>query len=408
MAGGVRKRGEKWYYYYEAGSVAGKRKRIERVGGKTKKEAQDKLRKALNEYENAGIHVDETGISFADYFNYWYKNYVMLNLKYKTQKGYIHIIEKHLIPEFGKYRLKSIKTSHLQTYLNSLVNILYSKNTKQGIYGVLSRGFKMAVYPFEYLKDSPMIYAELPKMPNNDLTKKKAKLKIISEKDYERIIERIPVSTPTHIPIQIAYHTGMRAGEVCGLTWDNVDLENKIIHVDKQLVLIDDIKPTIGTPKTFSSIRDIEIGDTLVNILIKHKLRQESNKEFYGKYYYQEDYDFVCRRENGQVVTQNAFKHLSDIVNKELGIDFSFHSFRHTHATMLLEKGADAKDVQARLGHGDINTTMNTYAHATKKMSRKTVDLFEKDLPSNNWNGGKKNRRWQEDSRTAITHLPTP
>ncbi|MCW0682265.1 Arm DNA-binding domain-containing protein, partial [Clostridioides difficile] len=78
MKGGVRKRGKKWYYYFDAGIVDGKRKKVERVGGNTKKEAEKSLRDAINEYENAGIVFDETNMSLSDYLNFWYKEYVLL------------------------------------------------------------------------------------------------------------------------------------------------------------------------------------------------------------------------------------------------------------------------------------------------------------------------------------------
>ena len=88
MAGHVRKRGDKWYYSFEAGTVDGKRKRVERVGGKTKKEAESALRKALEEFENKGSYTSEKDISVADYMNYWYQNYVIFNCKHHTQNAY--------------------------------------------------------------------------------------------------------------------------------------------------------------------------------------------------------------------------------------------------------------------------------------------------------------------------------
>ena len=65
------------------------------------------------------------------------------------------------------------------------------------------------------------------------------------------------------------------------------------------------------------------------------------------------------------------------MVNYELGINFKFHSLRHTHATMLLDNGANFKDIQKRLGHSKLSTTMDTYSYVTEKMSISTVDIFE-------------------------------
>lgn len=75
---------------------------------------------------------------------------------------------------------------------------------------------------------------------------------------------------------------------------------------------------------------------------------------------------------------------LSRVVNYELGINFNFHSLRHTHATMLLESGANIKDIQKRLSHSKLSTTMDTYSHVTNKMNEDSVNRFEQILTSNN------------------------
>ena len=88
--------------------------------------------------------------------------------------------------------------------------------------------------------------------------------------------------------------------------------------------------------------------------------------------------DFVCRAENGDLVTSNSFKYVTKVVHYELGLQFNFHSLRHTHATMLIENGANLIDVQKRLGHSRPDTTAVIYTHPTKKMARQTVEIFEK------------------------------
>lgn len=373
MQGGVRKRGKKWYYYFDAGIVNGKRKKIERVGGDTKAEALKALREALNEFERAGSIVDESNISVADYFDYWYENYVLLNCKYNTQQYYRGIIENHIKPSLGIYKLKSLNPATLQKFINSKYINGYSKNSLKSFMGVLSKGLRMAVYPYQFIKENPMQYVQLPKIEEkkND----KNDLKIITMEEFNKIIERFPEGSSFYIPCQIAFHTGMRAGEVCGLTWDCVDLKEKVIKVEKTLIGKGKGVWELEFPKTKSSNRTIAIGDTLVNILKKHKKSQIENKLRYGKYY--KDSNFVCTKENGELVTPNSLKYLSKVVNYELGIDFNFHSFRHTHATMLLEAGANIKDIQERLGHSRLSTTMDTYSHVTRKMKLDTVNIFE-------------------------------
>jgi len=367
------KRGKRWYYYFDAGTINGKRKKIERVGGDTKAEALKALREALAEFERAGTIIDESNISVADYFDYWFENYVKVNCKYHTQEYYKQIIEKHIKPNLGIYKLKSLNPAKLQEFINSKFISGYSKSSLSNFSAVLSKALKMAVYPYQFIKENPMQYVKLPRIEERE--KDEDDLKIITLEEFNKIIERFPEGSSFYIPCQIAFHTGMRAGEVCALTWDCVDLKEKTIKVEKTLVGKGKGVWEFGTPKSESSYRTIAIGDTLVNILKKHKKSQIENKLRYGKYY--KDSNFVCTKENGELVTPDSLKYLSRVVNYELGIDFNFHSFRHTHATMLLEAGANIKDIQRRLGHSKLSTTMDTYSHVTKKMKLDTVKIFE-------------------------------
>ncbi|PKR84895.1 site-specific integrase [Heyndrickxia camelliae] len=374
MQGGVRKRGDNWYYYFEAGKVNGKRKKIERKGGKSKKEAQIALRNAIAEFEQKGNPIVESNVSVADYFDYWFKNYVLINCKYNTQQYYRGIINNHIKPYFGSYKLKQITSKSLQEFLNKKFLDGFSKSSIANFNGVLQKAFRMAVDPYNFIKNNPASTIHIPKF---DESVKDNKLKIISRDDFEKIIDRFPEGSSFYIPLQIAFHTGMRASEVCGLTWDYVDFEKRIIKV-RQIIVLKGSTIEFGTPKTSSSNRDILIGETLFNILKKHKDNQEKNKQYYKEHYISSN--FVCTKENGQVITMNTLKYLSRVVNYELCINFNFHSLRHTHATMLLESGANPKDVQKRLGHNRISTTLDTYTHVTETMEKSTIDLFEKFL----------------------------
>lgn len=390
MKGGTRKRGKKWYYYFYAGIVDGKRKKIERVGGDTKKEAEVSLRKALSEYENCGNIIDESNITVADYFNFWFKDFVQVNCKHNTQVSYKNTIQNHIIPKLGIYKLRSLTPAILQNFINNKYKEGYSKDSLVGYKGILTGAFRKAVYPYQYIKENPMIYVTLPKY---DITHDSKKIKVISINDYNKILSKFPTGHKLNMPIQIAFHTGLRASEVCGLTWDNIDFKNKTLTVNKILIYKKSGVIFLQSPKTKSSIRNIALGDTLLSLLKKHKVAQNENRLKYGEFYLEDTIDykeyieskpsgFVCRAENGEVVNSTMFRHLCFVVNKQLNIDFEFHSLRHTHATMLIESGANMKDVQVRLGHSRLSTTMDTYSHVTEKMSRASVDIFEGAIKS--------------------------
>jgi len=370
---GVYKRSDKWYYYFNTSKVDGKYKKICRVGGKTKVEAEKALRKAINDYENTGNTNNDTNMSVSDYFDYWYQNYVMINCKYNTQQAYKVVINNHIKPSLGDYKLKALSPETLQDFINKKYLSGFTKSSISNFYGVLSGALKAAVYPYKYTKENPMQYIKIPK---TDKPKDNEEdLKIISIDDFNKIIERFPFGSSFYIPMQIAFHTGLRAAEVCGLNWDCIDLDNGTLKVDKILIGKGKGIFEFGTPKTLSSNRTISIGNTLISILKRNKLYQAENKLRYGEYY--KNSNFVCTKENGENITTDSLKYLSRVVNYELNINFHFHSLRHTHATMLLEAGANFKDIQKRLGHSKLSTTMDTYSHVTQKMKDETVDIFE-------------------------------
>jgi len=396
MTGGTRKKGSTWYYYFDAGKVDGKRKKIERVGGKTRKEAEAALRKALAEFENSGLHFEPTELSISDYFDYWHKEYVMINCKYNTQIAYKNIIDKHIKPELGLYKLKAFQPAILQEFLNKKYSFGYSKNHLFNMYAVLSGALKYAVFPYQFIKENSMQHVRMPKYEHS---KKETNYKVLNKDDFNKIINRFPSGSSFYIPIMIAYHTGVRVGECTALTWDCINLDKKTIDINKILIKKEHAW-YFGSTKTPSSVREIPIGDTLCNILKQHKKYQAEKRLEYGSYYTEHYSDkdnriytldkliktansmlgFVCTKENGEMITHDSIKYCSRVINYELMIQFNFHALRHTHATMLIENGANMKDVSHRLGHANLSTTADTYTHVTPKMQDETVNILEKAL----------------------------
>lgn len=192
----------------------------------------------------------------------------------------------------------------------------------------------------------------------------------------------------------------MRIGECLGLSWDCVDLESKTIQIKQQLV-IGKKRYILKVPK-YESVRSIQISDSLCALLKTEKRRQAENEVFYGEYYTiyesesvnnknevllrkvkkskqsQSRISFVCLRDNGVLVSRNDVSKLSQKIREALLPEFDYHSLRHTHATMLVTAGVNIKAIQQRLGHRDIATTLNIYAHCTEDMEKEAVEAFEK------------------------------
>lgn len=389
MVSGVKKHNNVWYYYFETESG----KIIEKIGGETKNEANLALKKAL---EKHNAFFNSKDFTLSEYLDFWQKKYVELNCKYSTIYGYKLMIEKHLKPILGNYKLANLTPSAIQEFINKKYTLGLGKRYILNILSVLNSSLKMAVYPYKLISENPAIYVKIPKNKNSKIHTQR---KILSPEEMKKILNRFPLGSSFYIPIQIAYHTGVRIGECLALTWDDIDLENNMIYISKSLSKRYYDAWFFGSTKTLTSNRDIPIGNTLSSILKKHKKWQTENKSKYGNsyiHYYltpedkiyeiknvsdyfslDKEIEFVSTTENGKFVTPESFRYCSRIINYELMIEFSFHALRHTHATRLIENGAKMKDVQVRLGHSKLSTTMDIYTHTTESMSLETVNIFE-------------------------------
>lgn len=408
-----------WEYRFEAAKVDGKRKHISKAGFRTKKDAEVAGTKAMAEYNNAGLKFEPSEMSFADYLDYWFDNYVKMSCKYNTQLVYNQIIEQHLKPALGHYKLKSLTPMMLQEYANTKFTSGLKKSSLVNIMGVLSGSLKYAVVPAQLLQSSP---AEYIKYPKTQADRTEVNRTIVSVDDFNRMLDRFGHGNPFRYALLIGFYTGLRIGEVYALTWDDIDFKEKTLDVTKLVYKRNygvDIRKVMkekgkkeeksawyfGDTKTKASVRKIKIGDTLIRELREYKKHQIEQQLIYGEYYTQifkkEEKDekgntiyrlieveksvpvalpqtnLIMRKENGQYSSPDSFKYAARVIHYDLGIKFNFHSLRHTHATKLIESGVTPKAVQARLGHENIETTLQTYTHNTEAMEQSAVDVFE-------------------------------
>ena len=388
----VRKRGEKWQYQFEAAVIDGKRKQITKSGFRTKKEALEAGTKALAEYNNCGLTFTPSEISFNDYLDYWIKEYAQVNLKDTTVDNYIKKIRLYIKPELGIYKLKALTPSILQSYINKKFNEGFSRNTLLVLKGILSGSLNYAVEPLRYIKFSPMAAVKLPlqrAVPKTP-TRKKEK-HIVSEKQFNKIIERFPYRHTCYLPLQLAYRCGLRLGEAFAITWDDVNFEENTLSINKQVQW--DNKYWYFTDTKYKSDRIIDLDDFMVNILKQYKVQQLKDKVYYGEDYTQlkvnnknqineiegSEIKLINIRENGTYIQPRVMQHCFRIIHYKLGYkELDYHSLRHTHTTMLLSAGANIKAVQERLGHKKLDITLQVYTHVTDEMRKKTLNILNK------------------------------
>ncbi len=412
----VRKRGNVYEYNFDVAKIEGKRKRITKSGFKTKAEALKQGTIAYNEYLNTGRKLVSNEMSYSDFLDYWLDNHCKINLKYHTIEAYSNIVKTHLKPNLGFYKLSQITKTTLQDFLNKIyVEKAYSKNFLNNIRKVLKCSFNYAV-DNEYVKINSAANLKLPKYdePPKDVAH------IFTTEEINTILDRFKKNHCIYYAFLTAYCTGLRIAEVFALTWDDIDFKNKTISVNKNILKKNQAGGTkgrhlsgnsttvwyFGTCKTQTSYRTVPIGDTLLKALKEYKEEQQIHKLNYGDTYmkhykknvinpynnkteikivnaYAEidvalpEVDFVFVKNNGVYEGTDSTKYPFKVIHYELGIPCRFHDFRDTHATKLIESGADIKAVSKRLGHRNIDITYNIYVRVTEKMENETANKFE-------------------------------
>jgi len=413
----VRKRGSGYQYYFEGNRVNGKRTQIVKSGFKTKSDAQKEGMIAYNDYYQTGSVFKPSQMLYSEFLDLWIEKYCKINLKYHTIEAYSNIIKNHIKPRIGYYLISQITPMILQNLINDIyIEKGFSKRFLNNILKVLKGSFKYATDELNYIKNNPAINTKIPKYdtaPNDPAH-------IFTEEEIQMILNRFENNHCVYYAMLTAYYTGLRVSEVFGLTWDDIDFENKRLTVNKNILKknqkggtkgnhISGNSTTVwyfGTCKTQSSYRTIEISDTLINSLKKYKDEQEENEKNYGdsymKHYSKEvkneftnkpeikiinacseleiglpEVKFVFIKNNGVFEGTDSMKYPFKVIHYELGINCRFHDFRDTHATRLIENGVDVKAVAKRLGHSNIRTTYEIYVRVTDKMEHDTVNKFD-------------------------------
>ncbi len=391
----TRKRGTKWYFSFEAGKKPnGKRNTIEKGGFSDEDSAYDAGLIAYNQWKYGISCTDHNRITLLEFMQNWLE-YCRARVRSNTLANYRTLVSAHL-GFFGSTLLADLTPMQCDAWIQDLISKKYAAKTITTLKTTLGIALQYAVYPCQLIPSNPILKLRMPKTLKRPVVKRE----VISLERYQNFLDKYPEDSGIHIPACIAFHTGMRVSEILGLLWDNVDLVTGVIHVRTQTSFVNNIGRFLThNLKTPRSQRDIPIDSKLCSILREWKHTQFLNSIIRGDTYLKNYIDEkglihcgssialeapycpiepVCTNSEGRVISTVHFMH---ILKRE---GLNCHSFRHTHATMLLEAGVPATEIASRLGHSKVDITLGVYVHSTKDMQIKAKDAFEKLLEQNN------------------------
>ena len=372
----TKKDGKNYYtihIYLGKDEITGKDRYTTRRGFKTKKEALLCEAKIKTEIATNGLLNTEV-TTFKEIYELWYEGY-QHTIKESTLLVNQHIFDL-LLAKLENMQLKKLTLPYCQKIINN-----YSKKfslavlKKIKIYGsmILDYAVKMKV-----IYSNPMKDVLLPKK-KDDITSDD-KDKYYSKEELKQFLELVESEHDIKLTamFRLLAYTGIRKGELQALNWDDIDFTNNMITVNKTLALNTEKKVVVQTPKSKSSIRSISIDEQTANILKRWKLKQRERFLMVGTRIKKHQPCFSDEVTNSYLYLNFMNANLKRICKKNEFKLIKVHGFRHTHCSLLFESGFTIQEVQDRLGHSDLKTTMSIYAHATEKQKDNMADKFAK------------------------------
>ena len=286
-------------------------------------------------------------------------------VKRSTFAAYTLLIENHILPSFGEMAL--VEEQDVQTFVFRKLNEGLSHKTIKDILIVLKMILRFGV------KNQMTEYRQIDiKFPTE---RDKHSIDILSRSHQKQIMEYIRLHfTFKNLGIYICLSAGMRIGEICALTWDDLDVENGIIHVRKTIqriyVIEEHRKYTeviLDTPKTKNSIREIPMTKNLLKMI--RPIKKIVNGNFY-----------VLTNEP-KPTEPRTYRNYYKQFMQSLGLPLmKFHGLRHSFATRCIESKCDYKTVSVLLGHSNISTTLNLYVHPNLEQKKRCMEQMSKLL----------------------------
>ncbi len=367
---------------YSARYVTKNGKRLEKYFD-TLPEARNWLADSRYEDTHGTTGITST-VTVDTWFNYWYDN-LIVDLSPNTRRNYKERYEKNVKPTIGKMCMSDVKPMHCKMILNNMM-AAYAGSTIRQTYIAMGTMFRAAVMN-DVISKHPMDGVRYTKP-----VKAASDHRVLSIEEQRKFLE-VAKTSHNYYQYALILETGLRTGEMIGLTWDAVDMVNKTLTVNKALEFRHKQQVwRAGPPKTQSSYRTIPLTNRAYNLLLElRELRksQKMSKDLEQVLTYTDrhtgqtasldmrDLVFINFRTGMPTKNSSYDTHLYKLCDVAGIPPFCMHTLRHTYATRAIESGMPPKVLQKLLGHASIQTTMDTYVHVTDDSLSKAVQQFE-------------------------------
>ncbi|MDL2225080.1 site-specific integrase [Eubacteriales bacterium OttesenSCG-928-M02] len=321
-----------------------------------------------------GLYTEPSKITTGGWLDIWLEEYTN-DIKPNTKARYGDVIRVHLKPNLGAATLQQLKTPAIQKLYNDLQRRGMSPKTIRDIHGVLHSALKQAV-KLSYIRSNPSESCSLPR-------REKREMQVLTDEKLTAFFAAIKGHPDEHV-LFTAIFTGMRMGELLGLTWDCVDFDNGTITIAKQLYQSrgESVGCYLDTPKNGKS-RMMSPAVSVMDTLRARRAKQAEDRLRAGEAW-DNPMNLVFTNELGRYNSRNTLRrHFNDIVAKIGAEGVRFHDLRHSYAVLSISNGDDIKTVQENLGHHTAAFTLDTYAHVTERMredSGKRMDALIRSM----------------------------